>query len=69
LHLVHDALTRAWQESVEENQPPHRTANSHERDDEASDGMPNQHQIRKISERLLDDFRTLDGPGCHVIGS
>lgn len=52
---------------MEENQPPHRATDGHERDDEASDGMTYQHEVGKIGKRLMDDLGTTDGPGCHVI--
>jgi hypothetical protein len=53
---------------MEEDQPPHRATNSDERNDEASDRMTHQHEVRNTSERLMDGLGTLDGPGCHVIG-
>src|SRR5919197_2850182 len=52
--LVDDALAGAWQEGVEEHQALQRTLRGHQRNDQARDGMADQHQLPDGRERLQD---------------
>ena len=50
--LVNDALAGAWQEGVEEHQTLQRTLRGDQRNDQARDGMADQHQLLDGRESL-----------------